>query len=86
MTILQLVHRDFRRAENALIAAMKRPNIPEKELAHIEHLLDLRARIVEIVTEHTYDCPMGGDGVCEDCIYGTDFHNVNGECVRREEE
>ena len=86
MTVFELVRRDFSKAENALISAMKRPNIPEKELAHIEHLLELRGRIVEIVYEHTMECPLGGDGDCEDCVYGTDFHNVGGECVRREEE
>ena len=52
MTILELVHRDFRKAENALVQALNRPNVPEKELAHIEHLLDLRAQIVEIIEEN----------------------------------
>ena len=88
MTVLELVQRDFRKAENALVAAMKRPNIPEKELAHIEHLLELRASIVEIVAEHELECPLGGDETddCADCPYAGDYHFVDGECLRREEE
>jgi hypothetical protein len=49
MTLLELVERDLHKAENSLVAAMKRPNIPAKELAHIEHLVELRAEILEIV-------------------------------------
>ena len=32
-------------------------------------------------------CPLGGDisNDCEDCVYAPDYHFVNGECVRREE-
>ena len=33
------------------------------------------------------ECPLGGDETndCEGCAYGCDYHFVNGECVRREE-
>jgi hypothetical protein len=33
------------------------------------------------------ECPNGGDETndCADCIYSCDYHFVNGECVRREE-
>jgi hypothetical protein len=86
MTVLELVERDFRRAENNLVAAMKRPNIPAEELKHIEQLVDLRAQIVELVRTSTTFCPLAGDGAyCHDCIYGADYHLVNGECVRRED-
>ena len=32
-------------------------------------------------------CPLGGDEAddCADCVYSCDYHFVNGECVRREE-
>ena len=32
-------------------------------------------------------CPLGGDETddCADCAYSCDYHFVNGECVRREE-
>lgn len=32
-------------------------------------------------------CPLGGDETddCADCAYSFDYHFVNGECVRREE-
>ena len=34
------------------------------------------------------DCPLGGDITddCADCAYAGDFHFVNGECVRREDQ
>lgn len=34
------------------------------------------------------ECPLGGDETndCSDCAYSCDYHFVNGECVRREEE
>ena len=34
------------------------------------------------------ECPLGGDieNDCADCIYSCDYHFVNGECVKREEE
>lgn len=34
------------------------------------------------------DCPLGGDitNDCADCAYSCDYHYVNGECIRREEE
>ena len=33
------------------------------------------------------ECPLGGDETndCADCAYSCDYHFVNGECVRREE-
>jgi hypothetical protein len=33
------------------------------------------------------ECPLGGDETndCADCPYAGDYHFVNGECVRREE-
>jgi hypothetical protein len=33
------------------------------------------------------ECPLGGDETndCADCPYSCDYHFVNGECVRREE-
>ena len=33
------------------------------------------------------DCPLGGDTTddCADCVYSCDYHCVNGECVKREE-
>lgn len=33
-------------------------------------------------------CPLGGDisNDCAECIYYCDYHYVNGECVRREQE
>lgn len=33
------------------------------------------------------ECPFGGDETddCADCAYASDYHFVNGECVRREE-
>lgn len=33
------------------------------------------------------ECPLGGDETndCADCYYSGDYHFVNGECVRREE-
>lgn len=33
------------------------------------------------------ECPLGGDETndCADCAYAGDYHFVNGECVRREE-
>ena len=33
------------------------------------------------------ECPLGGDEAddCADCPYAGDYHFVNGECVRREE-
>ncbi len=33
------------------------------------------------------ECPLGGDETddCADCAYSGDYHFVNGECVRREE-
>ena len=33
------------------------------------------------------ECPLGGDETndCADCSYSCDYHFVNGECVRREE-
>lgn len=32
-----------------------------------------------------FDCPNGGDPAddCADCVYGSDYHFVSGECVRR---
>jgi hypothetical protein len=32
-------------------------------------------------------CPLGGDETddCADCAYAGDYHFVNGECIRREE-
>jgi hypothetical protein len=38
--------------------------------------------------EFVTDCPLGGDieNDCADCVYGCDYHYVNGECIRREEE
>lgn len=32
------------------------------------------------------DCPLGGDTTndCAGCIYASDYHFVNGECIRRE--
>lgn len=38
---------------------------------------------IEVEEEDEIECPLGGDGVCEDCIYGADYHFVDGECVRR---
>ena len=40
------------------------------------------------VVENTFECPHGGDETddCADCPYSGDYHFVNGECVRREEE
>lgn len=34
-----------------------------------------------------FECPLGGDETddCADCPYSGDYHFVNGECVRREE-
>ena len=33
----------------------------------------------------TLECPLGGDETndCADCSYSTDYHFVNGECVKR---
>ena len=40
-----------------------------------------------VVDEVLSDCPLGGDieNDCADCIYSCDYHFVNGECVKREE-
>jgi hypothetical protein len=51
MTIYELAKRDLRRAENNLIMAMKRPNIPQAELEHLEELVDLRADILDLVEQ-----------------------------------
>ena len=34
------------------------------------------------------ECPLGGDETddCADCAYSGDYHFVNGECVRREDD
>jgi hypothetical protein len=34
------------------------------------------------------NCPEGGDAIddCADCVYGAEYHCVNGECVRRTED
>ena len=32
-----------------------------------------------------YKCPLGGDET-NDCAYACDYHFVNDECVRREDE
>lgn len=36
---------------------------------------------------YNLECPLGGDETddCADCAYAGDYHFVNGECVRREE-
>lgn len=36
---------------------------------------------------YTIECPLGGDETddCADCAYSCDYHFVNGECVKREE-
>lgn len=49
MTILELAQRDLRKANSALVQAMKRPNVPEQELDHIIHLVNLRNEIVELL-------------------------------------
>ena len=37
--------------------------------------------------EISNECPNGGDieNDCADCIYSCDYHFVDGECVKREE-
>ena len=37
--------------------------------------------------DNELQCPNGGDesNDCADCVYSCDYHFVNGECVRREE-
>ena len=37
--------------------------------------------------ESQCQCPMGGDehDDCDGCAYSTDYHFVNGECVRRDD-
>lgn len=84
MTMLELANRDFRKAHNSLVAAKKRPNVPMKELAHLEELLELRRAILDLVRDNAFQCPDGGDETsCEDCIYGVDYEFVDGRCVRR---
>ena len=41
-----------------------------------------------MIDRKEYKCPSGGDETndCADCAYSGDYHFVNGECVRREEE
>ena len=38
--------------------------------------------------EDELECPLGGDETddCADCSYAGDYHFVDGECVRRNEE
>lgn len=42
---------------------------------------------VEVEEEDELECPLGGDETddCADCPYAGDYHFVNGECVRRED-
>ena len=43
---------------------------------------------VDEIFEDQHKCPLGGDETddCADCAYACDYHFVNGECVRREDE
>lgn len=38
--------------------------------------------------KHCNECPLGGDieNDCADCVYGADYHFVDGNCIRRENE
>ena len=42
----------------------------------------------ECYEDTEFQCPLGGDETndCADCAYSGDYHFVNGECIRREEE
>lgn len=52
MTILELVERDLRRAERAVLYAERRPNAPADELEHIRELYTLRTEVVKIIKEY----------------------------------
>lgn len=49
MTPYELADRDLRKARLSLSQAMKKPNVPDLEIKHLEELCMLRKLILEIV-------------------------------------
>ena len=47
-----------------------------------------KAGLEGVVDGGDEDCPLGGDpsNGCDGCVYSLDYHFVDGECVRREED
>lgn len=59
-------------------------------LTDAEDTVEFFEQKIQAMYEKEYaecQCPNGGDETddCADCAYSCDYHFVNGECVRREE-
>ena len=52
MTVLELAQRDYAKAHRNHQLASLKPNVPASELAHTLELVELRAKILEIVKEN----------------------------------
>lgn len=64
----------------------------EEYVCALQHIGFTREEVQEELSNCCFDedeceCPLGGDETndCADCAYSCDYHFVNGECVRREE-
>lgn len=56
MTPYELVERDLKKAKLNLSQALRRPNIPQAELQHLEDLVGLRQYIFDVVRERRDRC------------------------------
>jgi hypothetical protein len=71
----------------ALAKALREAEI-EGTWSDLAYQIEYAFDIDGIRSEDECECPLGGDETndCADCAYAGDYHFVNGECVRREDD
>lgn len=70
------------------LAEMLRKADVEGTWSDLVYQIEYAFDIDDVRSADELECPLGGDETndCADCAYSCDYHFVNGECVRREDE